>query len=302
MSEFVTADPQQGIWRILKPAVGFEALFQGELAVQRPETGNRSEKIPFFEWKDRKPPNVRDPLAGKHGFDPNLLAYVNVRPNAQLVFAFPYLPVANQSTPNYYRYYLLFRQSNLARYNQLAGSQEQGGYSIPFESPGQPDTGAVGDTTRFVMMAGTESVAIHQPEPSPVTGVLQVTDGNNLNLRTEVVVVIPEPVQPLIIGAGPVRGIHQQGVLDPAAFPFGNDAAFCFYSTISKGDQLLVCADRFPQPAVGPEPDLWQFNGNVIPALAQTDSVFSNYYGTGVDFNVHEPVPEAGIYMAMSTP
>ncbi len=306
MTEFVTPDPQHGTWRILKPALGFEALFQGELAVQRPESGNRSEKIPFFEWKDRQPPNVLDTLAGKEGFAPNLLNYVNVRPNAQLVLAFPYLPVANQVTPNAYRYYLCFRESNLARYLRLAGSNEQAGYTVPFESPGQPDTTVAppGDQKRFVFPAGTESVAIHQPEPPPVTGVPQVTDGNNLVLRTEVVVVRPEPVQPLIIGPGApkLRGIHQQGILDPASFPFANDAGFLFYTTISKGDQLLICADRYPEPAVGPEPDLWQFTGNVVPALSQTDSVFSNYYGTGVGFSVHTAIPECGIYLAMSTP
>lgn len=318
-----------GVGRVLKPLLNFEELFEGEPAVTFQDSGgtnHTSEKIPFFEWKGGLPPNPRDSFAasGAVGYDPNLLNYIDVAKGSTLRFYFPLLyPFGSgfgAGMPAFYRYFILFRDSNLARYKAQAEGKSSGGdvtpYHLPFETFGAPDTTAPpGAQDRFLMPAGGHSVAVHEPEPprfdpakvpGSTGGTGQLVDGNAnaLSLRTECVIPRPEIVNGCLIAAG-VRGAHQQGVIDPSAFnpPSLASAAACggmYFECLAHGDQLLICCDReYTGLEVGTGP-----NNSNSPnwSFAGADWLFSNIYGVGVaPFVVHAVIPETGIYLWETT-
>jgi hypothetical protein len=277
------SDAQTGIARIFKPQLDFEAIYSGTTAM-----GAASEKIPFFEWRDRLPPNVRDPLAGRPGYDPNLLNYAAVPKGALLLFYFPFI-FADVEVANPYRYFVSFRDSNLARYKELGHRSDASGYHIPFESPGQPDTTAPpGSQERFAIPAGLRAVGIQQPEtPSPSVPFYGL--GSRVNVRPEIIVPRGELLPPLLIGPG-VRGVHQQGILDPAIYgeAAANGSGGLWFECVAQGDEILIAADRqwVEGGTVGPD---WDFAG--------ADSQFGDYYGSGGLANPHDPFPELGIYV-----
>jgi hypothetical protein len=311
-----------GIARVLKPLLGFEDVFEGLSAVRYMDsTGalKTSEKIPFFEWTSGQSPNPLDPLAasGTAGYAPDLLAYVDVSKGATLRFFFPSIDPFGQSgataIPAYYRYFICFRDSTLARYKALERRGEVSPYHIPFESFGQADTTAApGSQERFLFPAGVHSVAIHELEPprfdpakvpgstggpgEPSTGI-----ANALSLRTEVVIPRPELVFPVLIAAG-TRGVHQQGVLNPATAYAPNDATSAggmYFECVAEGDQLLICCDReytgleVSGGSVFNSPN-WSFSG--------LDAQFSDVYGTAsLTATPHDVIPETGIYLWETT-
>ncbi len=288
-------DPFSGVARILKPNLGFEALFQGLTAAS--PTDNLSEKIPFFEWPDRQPPaSVRDPLAGKDGFDPDLIRYVNVPKGSTLQLFIPYI------TPgfSYYRYWVSFRDTSLFYGNKLVEQGQAVQSHIPYTAPGQPDTTSGTPVKRYILLAGLHSVAMHQPEPPATTivgGVITpqtAQSANNLSLRAEPLIPRPSELLGCYIEPG-VRGQHQQGVVDPAVAGAAAAGASggTWFEIVAQGDQMLIACDRAYTGGEGTDPvnnRNWDFTDpNGI------DRTFANVYGRYAGIN--PPVPELGIYL-----
>lgn len=290
-------EPKASVARILKPNLDFETLFTGTTAASPIDSG--TEKIPFFEWADNKPPtNVRDPLAGKPGYDPNLLAYVAVPKGATLQLFIPYISGSGQ-IPAFYRYWVSFRDTSLAYMRQLIVQGQTSQSHIPYQTAGAPDSTSGTPEERFIMLAGLHSVGVHMPEP-PATylqaGVLlgNPTTGNGLSLRAEPLIPRPSLMNACLIAPG-VRGVHQQGVADPAsanpAEVLGSGGTW--FELVAQGDQMLIAVDReysgeedSADPSTTPN---WDFS------LTGVDRSFSNVYGRYL--GVNPPVPELGIYL-----
>jgi hypothetical protein len=287
--------------RILKPNLDFELLFEGELAAS--PNDQSTAKIPFFEWPNRQPPTVRDPLAGKPGFDPNLLAYVPVPKGATIQLYIPFIyTVGAVSGPTYYRYWVTFRDMSLAYSNTLQ-QQGQGSQShIPYQGPGADDSVVNPAEPRFIINAGVHSVGVHQPAPPPWylqggTMTTPVKLSNELALHPEPLVPRPMAVNPVLIAAG-VYGVHQQGVTDPAHDDQANSAAGQWFELVAQGDQMLISVDRM---WTGAEPAT---AGSANWGLTQAgmDAFFAFTYGSTP--HPREPIPtdnvvrpELGIYL-----
>jgi hypothetical protein len=290
-------DPKAGVARILKPNLDFEALFEGTLAAS--VTDELTEKIPFFEWADGKPPlSVRDPLAGKPGFDPNLMAYVPVPKGATIQLQIPYITPASEGggMPTYYRYWVAFRDMSLAYSNALVSLGQGAQSHIPYQALGRPDSSSGTPLERYIINAGLHSVGVHQPEPAPwfvQGGVLLAPTkfANELALHPEPLVPRPTAVQPNLIAAG-VRGLHQQGVSDPGVNLNSNAAGGTWFELVAQGDQMLICVDRMITGGEGATPSTsanWSF------AAAAADREFADVYGR-YDAALM-PTPFVGIYL-----
>ncbi len=275
----VLVDAQVGTARVMRPMNGFEAVYQGVQAATTPV--NAAVPIPFFEWSDRAPPNPRDDNAGKPGFDPNLMRFMRVPLGCQVLIWFPV--IFTPGSPVAYSYTIVWRMNNLGRY-QLSGLD--GPYHNPFDAPGQPDTAAPDVGPRLIIPAAVESIVEHVAVP---TTPIFLPMRNNL--RTEYIQVrnVP-PVVPLL--APGVRGVYQQGVLDPTLF--GEQALapiFQPHQTQSKGDEMMIIVDRGAVDAGDPNED-WNFGPGAI------DAGFSNLYGTAALSGAPHPnFPELGIYV-----
>lgn len=289
-------DPFGSQARILKPNLDFEALFSGTLAASVAD--GLTEKIPFFEWADRKPPVVRDPLAGKPGFDPNLLAYVPVPKGATMQLFIPYITPANEfgGPPTYYRYWVAFRDVSLAYSNTLS-QQGQGVQShMPFQSFGRPDSTSGTPEPRYIISAGLHSVGVHQAEPAPwfvQGGVLlpPTKFANELALHPEPLVPRQTAVQPVLLSAG-VRGVHQQGVADPAVNDNANAAGGSWFELVAQGDQMLIAVDRM---WTGGEAAAAGYSSNWTFGAGGIDREFGQVYGRYDPALM--PTPELGIYL-----
>jgi len=290
-------EPKASVARILKPNLGFQALFEGTVAASAADVN--TEKIPFFEWPDRQPPVVRDPLAGKPGFDPNLLAYVPVPKGATLQLYIPFVARDSRSSvgaPAYYRYWVAFRDMSLAYSNQLI-QQGQGSQShLPYQSFGRPDTTSGTPVPRYIINAGLHSVGVHQPEPAPWFtqggGLIVATKlANELNLHPEPLVPQQMPVLPVLISAG-VRGIHQQGQSDPNVAERANAAGGTWFELVAQGDQMLIAVDRMFTGLEGATPPT---SANWTFAVDGIDQAFGDIYG--MEDGETEPSPELGIYL-----
>lgn len=289
-------DPFGGQARILKPNLDFETLFEGTLAASVDDT--LPERIPFFEWPDRNPPNVRDPLAGKPGFDPNLMAYVPVPKGATLQLYIPYITPANEvgGPPTYYRYWVAFRDVSLGYALELAAQGQQVGFHVPYKSFGRPDTSSGTPEPRYIIAAGLHSVGVHQPEPPPfyVQGgnvSAPFAFANDLAIHPEPLVPRPSALAPLLLSAG-VRGVHQQGVADPAVNLHANSAGGTFFEIVAQGDQMLIAADRMFTGGEGATPGT---SANWTFGVGGIDAEFADVYGRYDPALL--PTPELGIFL-----
>lgn len=286
-----------GIGRVLKPIKDFETLFQGQRAIEN--ANGASQRIPLFEWIDRQPPNPLDPLAGQDGFDPHLLRYVTVPKGATLRFFLPWLGTGSTDfgPPLFYRYTFAFRDVSLAYSNALQKLGQQTPYHIPYEAPGQPDTTAPpGSQERFILLSGSHSIVVHEPEPPAwVSNGLSLQANplgfaNTSSLRTEAIVPRPEPLPPVLISAG-VSGVHQQGILDPNVVN-PTDALGAngqWFELVAQGDQMMILIDRETTGVEDAATELWNFG--------TTDELFSDFYGSSTFTAApHAPVPELGVY------
>lgn len=276
-NQFSTLNPSAGIARVLKPAVGFEAIFQGLPAVFGASV---PDVIPFFEWPGGRPPtSLRAPAAGKTGFDPNLVAMLSVPFGAVLQLAIPAMvrQVEDLTVELIYRYTLTWRWSSTAAYQ----NQNAPRYSVGQQGLGAPNTLGPSAGPRFVLPAAVDSVQYLQTE---------VTAAGIYNVRGKQYDIVGPPglaVRPLL--ATGQRGVLMQGVADPAVYPFASGAPYILPSPIyCPADEMLITAQRTGRGEG--ESLTWDFTDPT-----GTDFQFSNLFGTGN--GAHEVYADAGIYL-----
>jgi len=278
VSEAVLADAQFSTVRILRPLLNFETYYQGQNAVAVP--GAPSTPVPFFEVGSTT--DGRDPSAGRDGYDANLLNYMTVPLGALIKLWIPFFTDPNDPA-NFaaYRYMLHWRMSDIVRYTRDLSGQ----YHIGTQSPGAPDTTQpAGQQKRFVTPSANKAIIINQPENI-------LFQGQNSNVRREYLVFRTgdAPAQPLL--AAGVRGVYQQGIVDPAVDPlFAPLSAFVEVEVVAGGDRMLITADR-----EGVEALPWDFESG------GDDAGFSNIYGTSALDTPHPPFPFVGIYASFGS-
>lgn len=279
MSEAVLADAQLTLAKILKPFTNFEATYQGQ---------DSSVPIAFFAPDDKGNRDPRDPDAGRAGFDPNLLRYVDVPLGSRILLWIPaaIVAVTDNIAQTNYLYTVYWRMRTPTDYRNRRTP-----FHLTRQFPGQIDNTAVPPERRVLIPAATRSVIINQTEAAGSNTQVQ-------NLRREAIQILTtlsglQPYSQLPLLPGGVQGAHQQGVFDPATFSiaFRENAFKALFVPVwfdCEGDQMLVCAER---EALSP----WDF------AAGGTDAPFSNIYGTNVAGPTHPPFEDLGIYMFTGT-
>lgn len=260
MAENVLFDPQFSLQRILKPFSGFEGTYQGQPGII---------PIAFFEEGQ-----ARDPDAGKPGFSPNLLRYIDVPLGALVLVWFPmaFWSSGDQIFTNEYRYRVKWRMRNVTDYRNRRTP-----FHINRQFPGAPDTSDLANPQRLIIPAAYDDVELQQP--TPLAGPVDF----NLRPRAYVVPSNTAIIDVLPFLPGGASGVHQQGIFDPATFGIGADTVrnagfFPPKLFIARGDQMIIEALKTAEQAV----TAWDF--------ATTDISFSKVYGAGS--------PEgAGIYV-----
>lgn len=298
----VMQDAQFGVVRTLKPLPNFEQYYQGQSAVQSQSAGIQSVPVPFFDSAKFAIPNYtgRDLKAGEDGYDPDLLDFIPVPAGALIKVWIPQFTDPSPENPGNiqsYRYQFNWRLSDINAYSSELNTQ----YHLGRRSPGAPDSTLAVVSQRFLTPAATRANIINEPES------LDPFDGQLGNVRREYLVVRggDVPALPLIPQAPGaivgVRGIYQQGVIDPA-----DDAAFAplpvflEIELITGGDKMLITADRFGENGVAVDPAAlpsdWDFQD------AGLDVGFSFVYGTGVLSSFqHAQNNNVGIYVFSGT-
>lgn len=274
--------------KVLRPELGFEAWYQGQLAQDVGTTP--SVPIPFFEWPDRAPPNPFDQFAGKEGYDPDLMRFLPVT-NGSLIQLWIPLIVAEGNVRRY-RYRLQWRLQSLSRSNDEAESGLPNQYHVPYEAPGAPDSTVAPPARRNIMPCAVDTTAASFL-PSPA-----VPPGISFTARTfygadSILLDIGQTGRPLIKGSRlvPVEAVLQQGIVDPAvvtsSYPF--IPVFGLVELVARGDQMMIMADR---PGLDGEDNEWGFG------VGQWDEGFSLLYGTSLLSGApHKPFPDVGIYV-----
>lgn len=265
MAENVLFDPQFSLQRILKPFKGFETTYQDALG---------SVPIAFFEGGE----SPRDPDAGKAGFSPDLLRYIDVPLGALVLVWFPLAFWSSGDTlfTNDYRYRVKWRMRNVTDYRNRRTP-----FHINRQFPGADDTSDPGNPQRLIIPAAYDDVELQQPTPAfgPVDF--------DLRPRAYVVPGNTEILDSLPLLPGGASGVHQQGIFDPAAFGVGADVVrnAMFFPPklfIARGDQMIIEALKPSDQVLTP----WDF--------FTSDITFGKIYGAGS--------PEgAGIYVFTGT-
>lgn len=264
MSQNVLSDAQMGMFQVVRPFVGFEAVYQGKPG---------SVPIAF--------PGTLDPDAGKPGLLPNLLAGIPVPLGSRMLLQIPMVGDSNTEDVvtllDNYEYQLIWRTRNQQAYAMAAAAGRQvSAYHLPSEAPGR---------TQLSYIPGASDVEIFEQNEA-VTGA-SVLNVVQQRYRPKVT---PSWVAPLLPSpqSGILSGAWQQGVYraDPSAaegvgptwVPLWLDAC---------GDELLILVYKVNTD------EAWDFTD------AAKDRGFSNTYGTD---NGQEPNnPNIGIIVSSGT-
>lgn len=263
MAENVLFDPQFSLQKILRPFRDFEAVYEGKLG---------STPIAFFE----EGASARDPDAGKAGFSPDLLSYVNVPMGALVLLWIPMTFWPNAPGPLVsasYRYRIKWRMRTVTDY-----TNRRTPFHLSKQFPGTPDTLTPANPQRLILPAAYDSVELQQP--TPLTGPVDFA----LRPRAYIPPPITAVLDTLPLLPGGASGVHQQGVFDPAEFGLASDLAknalfFPPQLFIAKGDQMIVEALKLESEIL----NAWEFG-------SAPDYAFSKIYGS-------DSPPASGIYL-----
>jgi len=277
-SQFVTADPQFGIVRILRPYKGFEQLYQGRPA---------SDQIMMTEVVQPPGGDPLDPFAAqkKDGYDPQLVRGLSVPLGCRVILWLPkILPLTEPEIR--YKWTIGWRLRNLFDYRNARIP-----YHYPKQGEGARDTTHGGPGLPRVVIPAAHQTVIYNEEPQP-TGVREPVAAN---MRIEDVTTggdyptVGTDYLGLPINPDGSQGAIQQGVLDPGNFfgGFGR-AQSPFWQTHEVqafGVELCIGLWRDDPDASGPgaAPN-WDFAG--------ADVTVRNFLGAG-DEGV---TPDVGVY------
>lgn len=293
MSQMVGNDPQFSSVHILRPYNGFETVYQG----QAPET--------LLMWSEISSAGVNtglDPLAGRSGYSPNLVAGLSVPYGAKLSIWLPMVAItaARDNTTGIptmvYSWRAMFRIRNLRDYD-LARKQ----FHMPMQRDGIPDTTA-SPTARVTIPSAVETIKVNNGYYYPASAatsqgrVMNSAGIQSLFVRREEPVTGSTQYIKSPIFAGPVFGEIQQGSL-PVTPKFGGASGksylpFWFlYETEAKGDELVLGC--YKEADGGGTLTNWDF------AADAQDEIMSALFGTDVgDLIAQEgPFPSLGAYV-----
>ena len=279
MSETIIRTPEFSIASVIKPFANFESVYQGQPVLSNPLIM----------------PGTSDPLAGKPGYDPNLLAGVPVPIGSDILIYIPrILPVYGQTAP-IYSYTLIWRvrsqQEAVADENFLLSG------NLGPRLPGVPDLTGTSPGPRFVIPAAMETLVFTDAEPS----IPSIPAGQNArSLQIEIFGgVWQAPLMPNFPPGGVAAsklnkaGVVSQGLYDDTAVSgSGSDYARAgwrgapSYNVLQRkslGNELMIMVSR---SAETPN-EAWDFAGS--------DVYFSELFGT--NNGARPPIPNTGILL-----
>jgi hypothetical protein len=219
-------EPQAGLTAVLQPYVGFTADYQGQAGT-----------IPIMFTPGGRA--ARDPMAGKPGYDPNLVAGYSVPMSSRILVMMPNAYVFRDAggISHLYNWYFIWRQRNVKdfRDSRLA-------FHYPKQAPG-----AGGNS---VMPAMFQSVVYQDPGPKVVqtlsNGVVASPAFHTVFVEAYVPQTNRSPASNFVMERpflpGGARGVVEQGIL-----PITTDngmPAFVAVDLTCLGDDLIIACTK----------------------------------------------------------
>lgn len=244
MSTPTMADAQFGVQAILRPYVGFEAVYGVGVSADTP--------IPFVE---AGAPGT-DPDAGKAGYSPRLLRGIPVAFGARVQLVLPSV-LSTQDAD--YTWQIVWR---LRGPGDAARSDGRLGWHFPKTATGQSELVGGVPEPRVLIPAMYETILFSPAEPAGTARAV-------CNLHTDVTAPLSDGTTlPLPLLPGGVDGYYQQGVIDPGAGLGWSTLApypsYSSYFTNAKGDEMILVLYR---------------DGNTDWNFATTDAIVSSMFG-----------------------
>lgn len=231
-------EPQANITKVLRPPSNYQTLY----------AGTNPSVQPIYLYPDGV---QRDEMAGRTGYDPNLVNALRVPLGAQLEIWLPNLGATLTDEPLDivgYRWVLQFRLRNVSDFKQARKA-----YHLPVVT-GTPDTTS-GSPEPRVVIPGAYTTLLYFNSVSVPVGDPDAGRGVN-NLRAEDVVAQATQFNGPIVAPG-VEGAFQQGVANPATTPSAIRPGWLTWQVPAHGDELLLGVFR-PQGEEGAG-DTWDF-------------------------------------------
>lgn len=281
MAVGVQVHAQMGMARVLKPPANFEQAYEGVSA----------SSVPIAI------PGTLDPIAGKQGYDSQLMAGISVPMGSRLLLWFPQ-SIAGEADPTVYPYTyrilwrlraqgdgtLLANQGAQGNQRGLQGHLNQNYAGIPNDDGADPS-----DLTqlRYVMPCALHEILFEQTEPGTTfSDVINNLRGEDLSIRGSS---YAPSEAPLLVSNPALKGVAGQGIYPaPGASTaqFGGPT-FLPYWCDAVGDEFIILVTR-NQGGGGLN---WSFGGD--------DFAFSRVYGTANGRRA--AVPGLGIYAMTGT-
>ncbi len=256
--------PQYNLRRVLKPFSTFATVFQGQSVAG----------IGIFLTPDGV---FHDPLAGRPGYAPNLVAGLPVPLGARIVLWLPKVFWIDESVPQTpvfyaYQYAVSWRLRSHADHSQ----QSKIPFHIPRQIAGVAET-VITPGDRFVIPAGENAVVYNSADPASIAAAA------DQDLRAELLRVSGVSVKPSIAPDGTIA-VEQQGVLPASStFPSRHYPAWSVHELAAEGDELVLQVGR--GFVTGTEN--WDFTANT-----GADRLFSDFFGSGLGASY----PDLGAY------
>jgi len=224
-NQFVTADAQFGMAKILRPFDGYDNVYQGlsagGFAINLSEGG-----VPL------------DSNAGKPGYDPNLVRGVPVPLGSRIVLWLPCFGVSAKAMYRY-NYHIIWRMRTLFDFRTSRVN-----YHLPRQAAGPRDTTPVTGGDRVVIPACVNPALYNSVNPGTPLGV------SDLEAYPELIIPSNNPATGTFLTPQGVNGVVQQGIADPATVPSANDPWWLYYETQAAGDEMILGVTRnLPLPA-----------------------------------------------------
>lgn len=240
MSENVQNDAQMGMFKVIRPPVGFEALYQGQAG-----------DIPIAF------PGTLDPDAGRTGYATGLLEGISTPLGSRILLQIPQTvrPIEGGGVATAdYEYQLIWRTRNQAsaRNDIASGRRNAAPYHLP-DGNGQ---------SQSVFIPGASDVEIFE-QGEPALGVAATL---NVKQQRYVPQLTVPWVQPLLPSG--IQAVWQQGVYEAAIDATTGGPTWSPLWLDAAGDELLILAYKID--TAGP----WDFG------VTGADRAFGNTYGT----------------------
>lgn len=255
-ASMVTADPQFGIVRVLRPFPGFEAVYEGQSA-----------SIPIMLTEAGV---ALDPRAGQAGYSPSLVAGIPTPIGSRVLLWLPitgYLSSIEPVTISTYRYEFIWRMRNTHDFRL-----DRQPYHYPKQGIGVPDSSFVPASPRVVLPAASNTITYIQTEPvTPLGRAVNNVRSEDLNFGSS------NNALPLLPDG--TEGVIQQGVADPATFTGASAPLYQAHELQALGDELLIGILRTDTP------ENWGFTNALFPA--NSDLLLSQLFAAGDDVGVY---------------